>query len=70
MIIIPPKKNKEEVWAIRATKYKKICGRKYTRARARARAPLVRKYTNRILESKDGTTSLKYIFVIHRLGGP
>ena len=26
---------------------------------ARARAPLARKYTNRISESKDGTTSMK-----------
>ena len=45
---------------IRATKYKNICGGKYTRARARARAPLARNYTNRKLKSKDGTTSIKY----------
>ena len=27
---------------------------------AHARAPLARKYTNRVLESQDGTTSTKY----------
>lgn len=31
---------------------------KYTRSRA----PLVRKYTNRIFESKDGTTSMTRLF--------
>ena len=29
----------------------------------RTRAPLARKYTNRILESQDGTTSIKYYIV-------
>ena len=29
----------------------------------RARAPLARKYTNRILESQDGKTSIKYYIV-------
>ena len=37
-------KNKEGVRAIRAMKYKKCVAGKYTRARA----PLARKYTNRI----------------------
>ena len=37
-----PQKNKEGVWANRATKYKKYVAGKCTRARA----PLVRKYTN------------------------
>ena len=41
------------IWAI---KYKKKAGR-YTRARA----PLARKYTNRISESKDGATSSKSV---------
>ena len=50
-------KNKEGVRAIRAMKYKKYVAGKYTRARA----PLVRKYTNRIFESKDGTTSTKIV---------
>ena len=35
---------------------KRMCGGKYTRARA----PLARKYTNRIFESRDGTTSMEY----------
>ena len=43
-------KNKEGVRAIRVMKYKKICGWKIYRAHA----PLARKYTNRIFESKDG----------------
>ena len=46
-------KNKEGVRAIRAMKYKKYVAGTYTRARA----PLVRKYTDRIFESKGGTTS-------------
>ena len=46
-------KNKEGVRAIRAMKYKKCVAGKYTRA------PLARKYTNRIFESKDDTTSMK-----------
>ena len=50
-------KNKEGVRAIRAMKYKKYVAGKYTRARA----PLARKYTNRIFESKDGTTSMKLV---------
>ena len=43
------KKNKEGVRAIRAIEYKKYVAGKYTRARA----PLARKYTNRIFESKN-----------------
>ena len=35
---------------------------KYTRARA----PLARKYTNRIFELKDGTTSMKIVNYIER----
>ena len=41
---------------VRAIKYKKKAG-KYTRARE----PLARKYTNRMFESKDGTTSTKIV---------
>ena len=55
-------KNKEGVRAIRAMKYKKYVAGKYTRARA----PLVQKYTNRIFESKDGTTSMKTVNYIER----
>ena len=55
-------KNKEGVRAIRAMKYKKCVAGKYTRARA----PLARKYTNRIFESKDGTTSMKIVNYIER----
>ena len=47
-------KNKEGVRAIRAMKYKKYVAGKYTRARA----PLARKFTNRIFESKDGNSEL------------
>ena len=50
-------KYKEGVRAIRAIKYKKYVAGKY----ARARASLVREYTNRILESKDVTTSMKIV---------
>ena len=50
-------KNQEGVRAIRAIKYKKSVAGKYTRARA----PLARKYTNGIFESKDGTTSTKIV---------
>ena len=32
----------------------------------RARAPLARKYTDRIFESKDGTTSMKRVDYIER----
>ena len=46
-------KNKEGVRAIRAIEYKKYVAGKYTRARA----PLARKYTNRIFKPKDDTTS-------------
>ena len=46
-------KNKKGVRAIRATEYKKYGAGKYTRARA----PLARKYTNRIFKPKDDTTS-------------
>ena len=53
------KKNKEGVRAIRGIKYKKYAAGKYTRARA----PLARKYTNRIFESKNGTTSMKMIIL-------
>ena len=55
-------KNKEGVRAIRAMKYKKYVAGKYTRTRA----PLARKYTNRIFESKDGTTSMKIVNYIER----
>ena len=55
-------KNKEGVRAIRAIKYKNYVAGKYTRARA----PLARKYTNRIFESKDGTTSMKVVNYIER----
>ena len=55
-------KNKEGVRAIRATKNKKYVAGKYTRARA----PLARKNTNRIFESKDGTTSMKIVNYIER----
>ena len=57
-------KNKEGVRAIRAIKKKKkkcVAGN-YTRARA----PLVRKYTNRIFESKDSTASMKTVNEIER----
>ena len=43
-------------------KYKKCVAGKYTRARA----PLARKYTNRIFESKDGTTSTKIMNCIEK----
>ena len=55
-------KNKEGVRAIRAMKYKKCVAGKYTHARA----PLAQKYTNRIFESKDGTTSMKIVNYIER----
>ena len=55
-------KNKEGVRAIRAMKYKKHVAGKYTRTRA----PLARKYTNRIFESKDGTTSTKIMNYIEK----
>ena len=45
---------KEGIQAIRTIKYKTYMAGKYTRARA----PLARKYTNGIFESKDGTTSM------------
>ena len=50
-------KNKEGVRSIRAIKYKNYVAGKYTRARA----PLARKYTNRIFESNDSTTRLKIV---------
>ena len=55
-------KNKEGVLAIRGMKYKKYVAGKYTRARA----PLARKYANRIFESKDGTKSMKIVNYIER----
>ena len=55
-------KYKEGIQAIRTIKYKKYMAAKYTRARA----PLARKYTNRIFESKDGTTSTKIVNQIER----
>ena len=55
-------KNKEGVRAIRAIEYKKYVAGKYTRARA----PLARKYTNRIFESKDGLTSMKIVNSVDR----
>ena len=48
-------KTKEGVWAIWAIKFKKYVAGKYTHAPA----PLVRKYTNWIFESKGGTTTMK-----------
>ena len=51
------KKNKEGVRAIWAMKYQKFVAGTCTRARA----PLARKYTDRIFESKDGTTSMKIV---------
>ena len=56
------RKNKEGVRAIRAMKYKKYVAGKYTRARA----PLAQKYTNRIFESKDGTTNMKIVNYIEK----
>ena len=55
-------KNKEGVRAIRVMKYKKYVAEKSTRARA----PLARKYTHGILESKDGTKSIKIVNYIER----
>ena len=55
-------KNREGVRAIQAMKYKKYVTGKYTRARA----PLARKYTNRIFESKDRITSMKIVNYIER----
>ena len=55
-------KNKEGVRAIQAMKYKKYVAGKYTLARS----PLARKYTNRIFESKDDTTSMKIVNYIKR----
>ena len=55
-------KNKEGVRAIWAIKYKNYVVGKYTRARA----PLARKYTNRIFESKDGTTTMKIVNYVAR----
>ena len=55
-------KNKEGVRAIRVMKYKKCVAGKYTSARA----PLARKYTNGIFESKDGTKSMKIVNYIER----
>ena len=55
-------KNKEGVRAFRAMRYKKYVAGKNTRARV----PLARKYTNRIFESKDGTTSMKIVNYIER----
>ena len=56
------KKNKEGVRGIWAIKHKKYVAGKYIRARA----PLAREYTNRIFESKDGTTSMKIVNYIER----
>ena len=50
-------KYKEGVRAIRAIKYKKHVPGKCTRVWA----ALVWEYTNRIFESKDGTTSMKIV---------
>jgi len=50
-------KIKEGVRAIWDVKYRKYVEGKYTRARA----PLLRKYTNRIFQSKDGTTSMRIV---------
>ena len=43
-------------------KFKKYVTGTYTRARA----PLARKYTDRIFESKDGTTTMKIVNYIER----
>ena len=50
-------KNKEGVRAIWAIKYRKYVEGNYTRARA----PLTRKYTNRIFPTKDDTTSMRTV---------
>ena len=50
-------KNQGRVRAIRAIKYKNYVAGKYTRAHA----PLAKMHTNRIFESKDGTTSIKIV---------
>ena len=55
-------KNNEGVRAIRAIKYKKNVAGKYTRTRA----PLARKYTNGIFESKDSTTRMKIVNYFER----
>ena len=55
-------KNKEGVRAIRAMKFKKYVTGTYTRARA----PLARKYSDRIFESKDGTTTMQIVNYIER----
>ena len=52
----------EGVRAIRAIKYKKKKDGKYTRACA----PLARKNTNPIFESKDGATSTQIVNLIER----
>ena len=43
-------------------KYVKCVAGKFTHTRA----PLARKYTNRIFESEDGTTSMKIVNYIER----
>ena len=53
--------NREGVRAIWATKYKKYVAGKHTRTSA-----LVEQYTNRILESKDGTKKYKILNYIER----
>ena len=50
------------VRAIRALKYKRYVAETETRVRP----PLVRKYTDRIFQSKDGTTSMKTVNYIER----
>ena len=55
-------KFKEGVRAIRVIKYKKYVAGRYTRARA----PLARENTNRIFESKGGTTSMEIVNQIER----
>ena len=50
-------KNKEGAPAIPGYKIQKNVAGKYTRVRA----PLARKYKNRIFESKDGTTFMKTV---------
>ena len=61
-MVFKKKKNKEGVRGIWAIKHKKYVAGKYIRARA----PLAREYTNRIFESKDGTTSMKIVNYIER----
>ena len=55
-------KNKEGVPAIRALKYIKYVAGNFIHAQA----PLARKFTHRIFESKGGTKSMKIVNYIER----